>query len=146
MVSVRVQTMTSNDIRRTKIIATLGPVSSSLEVIRALAEAGVYAFRLNFSYGEHAEHERLAGFVREVQIETGRPLALIGDLQGPKIRLGEVDSPRMLEVGERVVLAAEEKASADELPLAPAATVGALGPGHEVLIDDGSVRLRVESV
>lgn len=146
MVSVRVQTMTSNDIRRTKIIATLGPVSSSLEVIRALAEAGVDAFRLNFSHGEHAEHERLAGFVREVRAETDRPLALIGDLQGPKIRLGEVDSPRMLEVGERVVLATEEKASADELPLAPAAAVSALGPGHEVLIDDGSVRLRVESV
>jgi len=132
--------------RRTKIVATLGPASSSLEVIRALAEAGVDAFRLNFSYGEHAEHERLAGFVHEVRAETDRPLALIGDLQGPKIRLGEVDSPRMLEVGERVVLVAEEKASADELPLAPAATVDALGPGLEELIDGGSVRLRVESV
>lgn len=137
--------MASLDARRTKIVATLGPVSSSLEVIRALAEAGVDAFRLNFSYGENVEHERLAGFVRKVQSETERPLALIGDLRGPKIRLGEIDSPRTLKVGERVVLAAEEKASAGELPLAPAAAVSALGPGHEVLIDDGSVRLRVES-
>jgi pyruvate kinase len=137
--------MASPDARRTKIVATLGPASSSLEVIRALAEAGVDAFRLNFSYGENVEHERLAGFVRKVQSEIERPLALIGDLQGPKIRLGGLDSPRTLKVGERVVLAAEEKAADDELPLAPAATVSALGPGHEVLIDDGSVRLRVES-
>jgi pyruvate kinase len=138
--------MASIDAHRTKIVATLGPASSSLEVIRALAEAGADAFRLNFSYGEHAEHERLVGFVREVRAETGRPLALIGDLQGPKIRLGELDSPRTLKVGERIVLAAEEKASADELPLAPALTVSALATGHEVLIDDGNVRLRVESV
>ncbi|MGD0167128.1 MAG: pyruvate kinase [Gaiellaceae bacterium] len=136
----------AGDRRRTKIVATLGPASASLEVVRELARAGADAFRLNFSHGERAEHERLAGFVREVQAEAGRSLALIGDLQGPKIRLGEIDPARTLEPGERVVLAAEEKASGDELPLAPAVAVSALDPGHTVLIDDGSVRLQVEKV
>ena len=132
--------------RRTKIVATLGPASSSLESVHALAEAGADAFRLNFSHGDRAEHERLAGYVREVQTEIGRPLALIGDLQGPKIRLGEIDPPRTLETGERVVLAAEEKASGADLPLAPAVAVSVLAAGHVVLIDDGTVRLRVEKV
>ncbi|MGD0273253.1 MAG: pyruvate kinase [Gaiellaceae bacterium] len=132
--------------RRTKIIATLGPASSSLDDVRALAEAGADAFRLNFSHGEPAEHERLAGYVREAQTEIGRPLALIGDFQGPKIRLGEVDPPRTLELGEQVVLAAEEQASGAELPLAPAVAVSALARGHAVLIGDGTVRLRVEKL
>jgi pyruvate kinase len=138
--------MPKPDIRRTKIVATLGPASSSLESVQALAEAGADAFRLNFSHGDRAEHERLAGFVREVQAEIGRPLALIGDLQGPKIRLGEISPPRTLEVGEQVVLAAEGQASGAELPLAPAVALSALAADHAVLIDDGTVRLRVETV
>ena len=143
---VRVRVLKPFSVRRTKIVVTLGPVSSSLDDVRALAEAGADAFRLNFSHGEPAEHKRLAGYVREVQAEIGRPLALIGDLQGPKIRLGVADPPRTLELGEQIVLVSEGKASGTDLPLAPAVAVSALAQGHSVLIDDGTVRLRVEKV
>jgi pyruvate kinase len=132
--------------RRTKIVATLGPASSSSKVVQALAEAGVDVFRLNFAHGDRSEHERLTRLVRAVQEECDRPIALIGDLQGPKIRLGEIGQARTLEVGERVVVAAEGKASAGELPLAPGVAARSLRSGHELLIDDGNLRLRVERV
>ena len=77
------------DRRRTKIVATIGPVSSSHDVLHELVEAGVDAIRLNLSHGTHADHAGSAGVVREVQEETGKPLALIADLQGPKLRIEE---------------------------------------------------------
>jgi pyruvate kinase len=138
--------MTASRARRTKIVATLGPASAGFEAALALAEAGVDAFRINFSHGERAEHERWARLVRRVQAEIGRPLALIGDLQGPKIRLGEVEPARRLEPGERVVLAARDKAAPDELPLSPAAVVEALRSGQTVIIGDGCPRLSVKKV
>jgi pyruvate kinase len=84
--------------------------------------------------------------VRTVQTETGRPLALIADLQGPKLRLGDIAAPKTLEQGERVVVAGEGSAREGDLPVAPPVVSEVLRPGHEVLIDDGLVRLRVESV
>src|SRR5918911_5475259 len=93
--------------RRTKIVATIGPASSSHETVRRLAEAGMDAARLNFSHGTQEDHARSAGFVRAVQAELGRPLALIADLQGPKLRIGKLDAPRTLATGELVVIAGE---------------------------------------
>src|SRR5271154_68531 len=83
-----------HDLRRTKIVATIGPKSSSPEMVRALAEAGMDAVRLNFSHGAQEEHARHAGITRAVQAELGRPLAIIADLQGPKLRLGDLPEPR----------------------------------------------------
>ena len=88
--------------RRTKIVATIGPSSSSHEMVRLLAEAGMDAVRLNLSHGTQDEHAQAAGFTRAVQAELGRPLALIADLQGPKLRVGELDEPRLLSVGDAV--------------------------------------------
>jgi pyruvate kinase len=132
--------------RRTKIVATLGPVSSSRESVLALAQAGVDAARLNFSHGTHDEHAERARLVREVQEELGRPLAIVADLQGPKLRVGELAEPVVLKPGDQVVVASEEAASDGELPISPAAIGEVLQTGHEVLIDDGLVRLRVEGV
>jgi pyruvate kinase len=73
----------ASDRRRTKIVATIGPVTSTHDTLRELVDAGVDAVRLNLSHGVHADHEARAGLVREVQAETGKPLALIADLQGP---------------------------------------------------------------
>jgi pyruvate kinase len=132
--------------RRTKIVATIGPRTNSLEGVRALAEAGMDAVRVNLSHGTQDEHARTAGFTRAVQAELGRPLALIADLQGPKLRIGALDEPRALEVGEAIVIAGEDAARDGDLPVAPSVIGDVLTPGNEVLIDDGLVRLVVEAV
>ncbi len=132
--------------RRTKIVATLGPAADSRERLRALLDAGVDAVRFNLSHGTHAEHSERAWLVREIAAELGRPVALIGDLQGPKLRIGELADPVVLRTGDTVTVCAEESASAGELPIAPAVIGDVLEPGHDILIDDGLVRLRVEDV
>jgi pyruvate kinase len=132
--------------RRTKIVATLGPASDSRERLRALIEAGVDAVRFNLSHGTHDEHSGRAWLVREIAAEVGRPVALIGDLQGPKLRIGELPEPVVLHTGDHIRVCAEEAATDGELPIAPAVIGDVLEPGHEVLIDDGLVRLRVDEV
>ena len=86
--------------RRTKIVATLGPASDSPEKLRALVAAGMDAARLNLSHGTHEDHAERARRVRDVEAEAGRPIALIADLQGPKLRIGELAEPVVLRTGE----------------------------------------------
>ena len=132
--------------RRTKIVATLGPASATSDRLREMVAAGVDAVRLNLSHGKHEEHAERAWLVREIAAEVGRPIALIADLQGPKLRIGELAAPVVLAKGERIVVCAEDAAVDGELPVAPAVISEVLSPGHDVLIDDGLVRLRVEEV
>ena len=102
--------------------------------------------RLNLSHGTHEEHRERARLVRATEAELGRPIALIADLQGPKLRIGELDEPVTLVRDQEVVIAAAEAATDGELPVSPAVISEVLQPGHEVLIDDGLVRLRVDEV
>jgi len=132
--------------RRTKIVATLGPASDSPERLRALVAAGMDAARLNLSHGTHADHAERARRLRAVEADVGRPIALIGDLQGPKLRIGELAEPVVLTRGEKITVCAEEFATDGDLPIAPAVIGDVLERGHDVLIDDGLVRLRVDSV
>ena len=132
--------------RRTKIIATLGPASSSKEAVARLADAGMDGARLNFSHGTHDQHADAARHVREVQEELGRPLALIADLQGPKLRIGDLDAPVMLVGGDEIVVTGEDGCRNGELPVSPSVIGEVLQPGHDVLIDDGLVRLQVREV
>jgi pyruvate kinase len=132
--------------RRTKIVATIGPASSSPEVMVELAHAGMDGARLNLSHGTHDEHRERARAVRATEAELGRPIALIADLQGPKLRIGELDDPVRLARGENIVVAGGETSQDGELPVSPAVIGEVLQPGHEVLIDDGLVRLRVEQI
>jgi len=132
--------------RRTKIVATLGPASATPDRLRALVAAGVDAVRFNLSHGTHEEHSERAWLVREIAAEAGRPVALIADLQGPKLRIGDLPEPVALRVGEEVTICGEQTASDGELPVAPAVIGDVLLPGHDVLIDDGLVRLRVDEV
>src|SRR6478609_8908844 len=132
--------------RRTKIVATIGPVSSTHDQVRALVDAGVDAIRLNLSHGNHQNHAERVQVVREVQDEIGKPLALIADLQGPKLRIGDLPSPRILLKDEEVIVVGEQSAANGELPVAPAVIGEVLRPGHDVLIDDGLVRLSVQEV
>ena len=107
--------------RRTKIVATLGPASSSRETVLELSRAGMDAARLNFSHGTHEDHAETMRLVREVSEEAERPIAIIADLQGPKVRIGELGEPVTLDRGDEVVVAAEEAASDGELPVSPTA-------------------------
>ena len=102
--------------------------------------------RLNFSHGAHEQHRAWARGDPAAADNAGRPLALVADLQGPKLRVGDLPTPRTLERGEEVVVAAEDVASDGDLPVAPAVIGDVLAPGNDVLIDDGLVRLRVEEV
>ena len=132
--------------RRTKIIATIGPASTDAGVLRALVDAGMDGARLNFSHGSHRDHAERVRLIRDVQAEIGRPLALIADLQGPKLRVGEL--PRTVELirGGEVEILGGEHAEDGCIPVSPAVIGDVLRPGHEVLIDDGLIRLRVEDV
>jgi pyruvate kinase len=132
--------------RRTKIVATLGPASATTDRLSELIGAGVDAVRLNLSHGTHDEHAQRAWLVREIASKIGRPIALIADLQGPKLRVGDLPEPRLLVRGEHIVICAEELATNGDLPVAPAVIGEVLQPGHDVLIDDGLVRLRVDEV
>jgi pyruvate kinase len=132
--------------RRTKIVATIGPSSSPEDVLARLIDAGVDGARLNFSHGRHADHAESARRVRNAQSEAGRPLALIADLQGPKLRIGELPEKITLRKDETIVVSGEDGAHPDDLPVSPAVLGSVLEPGHYVLIDDGLVKLRVERV
>jgi pyruvate kinase len=132
--------------RRTKIACTIGPVSSSQETVDALVAAGMDAARLNFSHGTHEDHARRAELVRNAQERAGHPLALIADLQGPKLRVGELRAPQELLPGESVTVVAEGSAKDGVLPVGLPVLSEVLEPGHEVMIDDGLVRLRVDEV
>ena len=138
--------MSAETPRRTKIIATIGPASSSPEILLAIAQAGMDAARLNLSHGTHEEHAQRVGLVREVQTEVGHPIALIADLQGPKVRIGELTAPVTLDRGDEIVVATDEAARDGELPVSPTAVGEVLQQGHDILIDDGLVRLRVTRV
>jgi pyruvate kinase len=133
-------------VRRTKIVATIGPASSEQATVAALLEAGMDGARLNMSHGTHEEHAERASRIRQAQAEARAPIALIADLQGPKLRVGELASPLRLEAGASVVIAGEDAAGDGDLPVSPAVLGSVLQPGHDLLIDDGHVRLRVEAV
>src|SRR5438874_12249549 len=132
--------------RRTKTGAPIGAASASPEQLAALANAGMDGARLNLSHCTHEEHRERARAVRATEAEIGRPLALIADLQGPKLRIGELEGPVTLARGEDVVVAGGESSTDGELPVSPAVISEVLQPGHEVLIDDGLVRLRGETI
>jgi len=134
--------------RATKIVATLGPASSTQDVLNRMLAAGVDVVRLNFSHGAAADHEQRARLVRDVARSLGREVAIMADLQGPKIRVGKFANGKvMLKPGERFILDAdcelgnEERVGLDykELPRDVA-------PGDVLLLNDGLIRLRVESV
>jgi pyruvate kinase len=133
-------------VRRTKIVATIGPASSTLETIAALIDAGMDGARLNMSHGSLEDHAERARLVREAEAASGRPIALIADLQGPKLRVGDLPVPIALARGTEVVIAGEDGAREGDLPISPNVLGSVLQPGSDVLIDDGLVRLRVKRV
>ena len=131
--------------RRARIVATLGPASREVAQIRALAEAGADVFRVNFSHGGHKDHARTIANVRAVEALVGRPLAVLADLQGPKLRLGEFADGRVrLKVGQDFRLDRQPlDGDASRVCVPHAEIFAALKPGADILLDDGKVRLKV---
>src|SRR5437016_504922 len=134
--------------RKTKIVATLGPASHTQEHIRTLFVAGADVFRINMSHTNHATLTTLVKTVRAVEADVGRPIAILVDLQGPKLRLGKIEGgERWLETGERATLVRAETApNPAELPIPHPEIFAALKPGAHLLIDDGKVRLVADQV
>jgi pyruvate kinase len=131
--------------RSAKIVATLGPASSSVARIRALFDAGVDVFRCNFSHGTHDDHRALFAAIRRVEHDTGRPIGILADLQGPKLRLGDFAQGRIeLAAGAEFRLDLDDRpGNKSRAPLPHPEVFQAIGPGTELLIDDGKVRLKV---
>lgn len=132
--------------RRTKIVATIGPASTDPDMLRALVAAGMDGARLNFSHGDHADHAARMNLIRAVQDEIGRPLAVIADLQGPKFRVAALAAPIEVVKGEELTLVGSEVAVDGAISVSPAVIADVLQAGHDVLIDDGLIRLKVEEV
>ena len=132
--------------RSAKIVATLGPSSSAPDRIRELFEAGVDVFRLNFSHGTHDDHRARFEAIRRVENATGRPIGILADLQGPKLRLGTfAEGPIELSAGAPFHLDLDRQAGDEHrAPLPHPEIFAALQPGTELLLDDGKVRLEVE--
>ncbi|WP_207459908.1 pyruvate kinase [Azospirillum sp. SYSU D00513] len=133
--------------RLTKIVATLGPASSSPETVRALFEAGVDCFRLNFSHGTHEDHAERLRIIRELEAEAGHPIAVMADLQGPKLRVATfANGPIDLEAGQSFRLdLSREPGDTTRVGLPHPEIFAALVPDTDLLLDDGRVRLRVVS-
>ena len=133
--------------RSAKIVATLGPASSTLDQIRALFDAGVDVFRLNFSHGTHAEHDARFAAIRKIEHDSGRPIGILADLQGPKLRLGTFAAgPIELAAGAHFRLDLDRRpGDCTRAPLPHPEIFEALEPGTELLLDDGKVRLQAES-
>ncbi len=133
--------------RRVKIVATLGPASESGEAIHALFEAGADVFRLNFSHGAHADHAERVRTIRTLERDTGRPIGILMDLQGPKLRIGTIsDGAVELAAGcpYRLDLS-DTPGDAKRAPLPHSEIFQALARDTDVLLDDGKIRLRVTS-
>jgi pyruvate kinase len=133
--------------KHAKIVATLGPASNDLATIQSLVQAGANVFRLNFSHGAHEDHQRRLAIIREVERQSGRPIGLLLDLQGPKLRIGTfADGPVQLEEGEafRLDLDSESPGTMHRVLLPHPEIFAVLEPGAELLLNDGRVRLQVE--
>lgn len=134
--------------RRVKIVCTLGPASSTAEAIEALVRAGMDCARLNFSHGEHEAHARTAGFVRDASRKLGKPVALLADLSGPKMRIGRFPGgPIQLVPGEPFVFTTREVPGDQHIVSVTYKPLpGDVVPGDQILLDDGLLRLRVDHV
>lgn len=133
--------------RNTKIIATLGPASSNGAQIRRLYQAGADVFRLNFSHGSHNEHQERYLAIRALERELGRPIAILLDLQGPKLRLGSfADGALALAEGQPFRFDLDSApGDARRAPLPHPEIFAALKPGDELLVDDGRIRFRISA-
>jgi pyruvate kinase len=130
----------------TKIVCTLGPATATADAVRGLLEAGMNVARINFSHGTHDQHRETIARVRAVAEEMHRPVAILGDLQGPRIRIGDLSQPFELADGAELVLAYEDVASGADIPVTYDDLAHDVKPGDRILVDDGLLELTVLAV
>src|ERR1700712_900062 len=136
-------------LRRAKIVATLGPVSSSEEVFRQLVRAGLDVARLNFSHGSHEQKQELINMVRKVAVEENKPICILADLQGPKIRTGVLvdHKPVQLVAGKLLTITPEQiEGTAERVSTVFTTLAENLTPGDQILLSDGLIELRVREI
>ena len=141
--------LSSDGPRRAKIVATLGPASNAENVFRELVHAGLDVARLNFSHGTHPEKLKLIQMVRKVAAEEGKPICILGDLQGPKIRTGRLRNrlPVLLKAGQHLIITPRDVAGTSALIGTTFATLAEnLEEGSRILLSDGLIELRVTRV
>jgi pyruvate kinase len=126
---------------RTKIVCTLGPSTANADAIRGLIDAGMNVARVNFSHGTHEEHEETIATVRRLAKEANRPIAILGDLQGPRIRIGDLPKALMLAVGSDLVLVHEGEEKKGEIPVTYDQLANDVRVGDRILINDGLIEL-----
>lgn len=127
--------------RRTKVVCTLGPASSSYDTVLAMVRGGMDLARINMSHGSREDHRRSIENVRKAAAEVDRPVAVLVDLAGPKIRVGELAEPIELEPGQTVVMAPDGEAADGEIPTTYAPLADEIRAGDAVLLDDGLLEL-----
>ena len=130
----------------TKIVCTIGPASSSPDVIRRLMLAGMNVARLNFSHGKHEDHARTVATIRGIAEDLRRPIAILGDLQGPRIRIGLLKETRPIVEGDSFVFAPEGIAQDDEIPVTYADIAKDVRNGGTILVDDGLLSFSVTGI
>ncbi len=137
-----------DSVRRTKIVATIGPATSSPEMLKAIIEAGATTLRLNFSHGTHSDHQRNIRLIRQIAFELNQPVAILQDLQGPKIRLGKFENgSEVLAKGDRFTLTNRPVTGTKEISCVTYDYLAEEVPsGARILLDDGRVEMLVEEV
>ncbi|MDX2212039.1 MAG: pyruvate kinase [Oculatellaceae cyanobacterium bins.114] len=137
-----------NSLRRTKIVATIGPATSSPDVLRRLIEAGATTLRLNFSHGTHDDHQRNIRLIRQLSFELNQPVGILQDLQGPKIRLGRFENGSIvLQKGDPFILTSIPMTGTQEMSAVTYDLLADEVPeGANILLDDGRVEMKVEKI
>ena len=122
--------------KKTRIVATVGPASDSKENMKKIVEAGVNVFRLNFSHGTHESHQKIIDIAKEVREEIKRPLGILADLQGPRIRVGNVE-PFEIEKGEIIFVSDKKTTEEKELIIDSDGVASALQVGERIMVEAG---------
>lgn len=132
---------------KTKVIATVGPASNNKETLKELILAGVDVFRLNFSHGTHEDHAKVITYIRELNEELGTFIAILQDLQGPKIRLNDVEPDTVIKSGDKLIISTKKQlGNAKKVSTTYKELPNDVKSGESILIDDGKIELKVDSV
>lgn len=131
---------------RTKIVGTIGPASSRPEVLRSLIAGGLDVARINFSHGTHEEHTRTIVTIRGLALDAGKPIAILGDLQGPRIRIGDLHEPLTIADGDEIAFAHESVANGSDVPVTYDHIADDVRVGGRILVNDGLLEFEVLAV